>query len=264
VNRPATSEARIAFSRRFKSCPGLTILQPRPNFSDFSPAEQELIRKAEKVYYPTALLVDLFLTLGKTVFPSRETYVYSGDKIKQTLLFQVLNIPHPRTRFYYGRQQETILRDFSFPLVAKVPRGSSLGEGVFRITGEEELQEYLQRNRVAFIQEYLPLEKDLRVILINHRAILAYWKKGPSGEFRHNLARGAEPDFEDIPPAALEFARTVSRACNFDDVGLDLCHTPDRGWLVLEANMNYGREGLARRGLKLEEVLRDLMAEGVI
>ncbi|MBI5584847.1 MAG: RimK family alpha-L-glutamate ligase, partial [Deltaproteobacteria bacterium] len=84
MNPQATSELRIAFSRRFKSCPGLTILQPRPNFSDFSPAEQELIRKAEKVYYPTALLVDLFLTLGKAVFPSRETYVYSGDKIKQT------------------------------------------------------------------------------------------------------------------------------------------------------------------------------------
>ena len=262
--RPAPTRTRIAFSRRFQSCPGLTVLQLRPNFSDYSPAEQKLIREADKVYYPTALLVDLFLTLGKEIFPSRESYVYSGDKVKQTALFQILNIPHPRTRFYYGRQRENILGDFTLPLVAKVPRGSSLGEGVYLITDEAELGGYLRENRLAYIQEYLPLEKDLRVILINHRVILAYWKKGPPGEFRHNLARGAVLDFDDIPPEALDFARTASRACNFNDVGLDLCHTPDKGWLVLEANMNYGREGLARKGMKLGEVLRDLLAEGVI
>jgi ribosomal protein S6--L-glutamate ligase len=264
VNREAKTLTRIAFSRRFRSCPGLTILQPRPNFQDYPPAEQELIRRADKVYYPTALLADLFLTLGKETFPSRETYVYSGDKVKQTALFQVLDIPHPRTKCYYGRQRETIRLDFSLPLVAKVARGSSLGEGVHLITSDGELQEYLKRNRLAYIQEYLPLERDLRVILINHRVILSYWKKGPPGEFRHNLARGGALDFDNIPPEALALARRVTRACNFDDVGLDLCHTPSRGWLVLEANMNYGREGLARRGMKLEEVLRDLKEEGVI
>ena len=264
MNRPVRAPLRIAFSRRFRSCPGLTFLQPRPNFSDFTPLEQELIRQAAKIYYPTALLADLFLTLGKEIFPSRETYVYCGDKVKQTILFQVLGIPHPRTRCYYGRQRDTILRDFSLPLVAKVARGSSLGKGVFRITGEEELQAYLAGNRPAYIQEYLPLERDLRVILINHRVVLAYWKKAPPGEFRHNLARGADLDFGHIPGEAMDFARSVSRACNFNDVGLDLCHTADRGWLILEANMNYGREALARRGMKLEEVLRDLMEEGII
>lgn len=264
MNREVKTLTRIAFSRRMRSCPGLTILQPLPNFHDFTPAEQDLIRRADKVYYPTPLLVDLFLTLGKEIFPSRETYVYAGDKVKQTLLFQVLNIPHPRTKCYYGRQRDAILQEFSLPLVAKVARGSSLGEGVHLITSEGDLQEYLKRNPLGYIQEYLPLERDLRVILINHRAILAYWKQSPPGEFRHNLARGAALDFEGIPSAALELARRVSRACNFDDVGLDLCHTPSQGWQVLEANMNYGREGLARRGLKLEEVLRDLMEEGVI
>ena len=171
---------RIAFSHRFKACPGLTVLPPRPNFSDFSPEERSLIRSAEKVYYPTALFVDLFLTLGKKIFPSRETYVYSGDKVKQTALFQLLNIPHPRTKFYYGRQRENILREFLFPLVAKIPRGSSLGEGVYLIQDEKDLHYYLRRNRLAYIQEYLPLDKDLRVILVNHRVILAYWKKRAS------------------------------------------------------------------------------------
>lgn len=255
---------RIAFSHRFKSCPDVTVLRPRPNFSDFSHQEVALIRSAEKIYYPTALFVDLFLTLGKKIFPSRETYVYSGDKVKQTALFQMLDIPHPRTRFFYGRQREGILQEFPLPLVAKVARGSSMGEGVFLIRSPDELARYLRRNRLAYIQEFLPLERDLRVILINHRVVLAYWKQGRPGEFRHNLARGAALGFEDIPAEALEFARQVTQSCNFDDVGLDLCHTADRGWMVLEANMNYGRQGLERRGLKLNEVLRGLMEEGAI
>ena len=73
------------------------------------------------------------LTMGKKIFPSRETYVYSGDKIKQTVLFQLLRIPHPPTRFFFGRQKDRIPAEFPFPFIAKIPRGSSMGEGVYLI-----------------------------------------------------------------------------------------------------------------------------------
>jgi ribosomal protein S6--L-glutamate ligase len=139
-----------------------------------------------------------------------------------------------------------------------------MGEGVYLVRDEAELNQYLRRNPVAYIQEYLPLERDLRVILINHQVILAYWKKGAPGEFRHNVAQGGDLDFERIPPEALEFARRVTQACNFDDVGLDLCHTEKEGWMVLEANMNYGRQGLARQGLNLPEVYRSLVEKGIL
>ncbi len=255
---------RIAFSHRFKACPDVVFIPPRPNFSDFSPREKDLIRTAEKIYYPNSLYVDVFLTLGKMIFPSRETYVYSGDKIKQTVLFQLLRIPHPQTRFYFGRQKDRVPGEFPFPFVAKIPRGSSMGEGVYLITNETELKHYQDRNPVAYIQEYLPLERDLRVVLINYQVILAYWKKGRPGEFRHNLAQGGELDFEEIPGEAVRFAQEVARACNFNDVGLDLCHTKKDGWMVMEANMNYGRQGLASRGLILSEVYRALVEGGAI
>ncbi|RPH86194.1 MAG: hypothetical protein EHM75_08475 [Desulfobacteraceae bacterium] len=139
-----------------------------------------------------------------------------------------------------------------------------MGEGVFLITNQTELRHYEDRNPVAYIQEYLPLERDLRVVLINHQVILAYWKKGRPGEFRHNVAQGGELDFEGIPSEALHFAREVTRACNFNDVGLDLCHTAQDGWMVMEANMNYGRQGLVSRGFHLPEVYRSLMEKGFI
>jgi predicted chitinase len=45
---------------------------------------------------------------------------------------------------------------------------------------------------------------------------------------------------------------------------LDLCHTEKGGWMVLEANMNYGRQGLVSRGFKLTEVYRSLVEKGDI
>ncbi|MBA4394443.1 MAG: RimK family alpha-L-glutamate ligase [Desulfobacca sp.] len=259
-----TNGPRITFSHRFKECPELTFVQARPNFSDYTPQERQLIQTAEKVYYPTHLYVDLFITMGKKIFPSRETYVYSGDKIKQTALFQFLDIGHPRTRIYFGRQTEKIRTDFPFPFIAKIPRGSSMGRGVFLIHNEEELEKYLQKTSVAYIQEYLDLDRDLRVILINHQIILSYWKIAPMGEFRNNLAQGASIEFSQIPEEALAFAQWVTRRCNFDDVGLDLCHTPGKGWMILEANMNYGLQALTEKGFAIRQVLRDLVIQGEI
>lgn len=254
----------VAFSHRFKECPGVILLPARPNVSDYSEEEKRRIREARKIFYPTWLYVDLFLTMGKTIFPSRETYVYSGDKIKQTALFQLLGIPHPRTRVYFGDQKKEILKDFSLPFIAKIPRGSSMGQGVFLIRDKQGLERYLQGNSVAYIQEFLPLERDLRVILIKHEVVLAYWKVAPPGEFRNNLARGAAISFEGVPQEALTFAEQVAKKCNFDDVGLDLCHNKDTGWLVLEANMHYGLQGLKQKGMDIRLILRDMVIRGKI
>ncbi len=259
---PEPEGSAIAFSHRFQECPGVVVLRALPNFNDYSPEERELIRRARKVYYPTGLYVDLFLTQGKEIFPSRETYVYSGDKIKQTALFQFLNIPHPRTRSYFGARRNEVPKDFPFPFIAKIPRGSSMGQGVFLIENPEDFERYLQRSPVAYVQEYLPLERDLRVILIKHEVVLAYWRIAREGEFRNNVAQGAQISFSGIPEEALTFARQVTRRCNFDDVGLDLCHNPEWGWMILEANMNYGLEGLKKKGLEIRQILRDLMIQG--
>jgi ribosomal protein S6--L-glutamate ligase len=259
-----TNGLRIAFSHRYKECPGVAIIQAKPNFSDYTPEEKQKIKAAEKIYYPTPFYVDLFMTMRKAIFPGRETYVYSGDKIKQTTLFDFLQIPHPRTRVYFGQQKKRILKDFPLPFIAKIPRGSSMGCGVFLIRNDEELRRYLVRSSVAYIQEYLPLDRDLRVILINHQVILSYWKVAPRGEFRNNLAQGASIRFNGIPDEALAFAVKVTRMCNFEDVGLDLCHTPDKGWMVLEANMNYGLQGLKEKGLDIRMVLKELLIQGKI
>ncbi len=105
--------------------------------------------------------------MGKATFPSYHTYKCVQDKIKQTALFDLLNLPHPRTRVFYGnRQKKLILDHFSFPFIAKIPRGSALGSGVYLIHNEKELRNYLEQTSPAYIQAYLPIDRDIRVVVI--------------------------------------------------------------------------------------------------
>jgi ribosomal protein S6--L-glutamate ligase len=194
--------------------------------------------------------------MGKKIFPSLETHLYADEKIKQTTLFYMLGVPHPRTRIYYRRHHGDILKDFRFPYIAKLPRASSQGRGVFKINNSEELEQYLKLTHVAYIQEYLPHDRDLRVILIDYQPILAYWRESPPGSFKTNIFQGGIIDFENIPHEVIVIAEEMARKCRFDDVGLDFIQNHGT-WYLIEANMKYGRKALKRKGMDLKTIIRD-------
>jgi ribosomal protein S6--L-glutamate ligase len=233
------------------------------NWEDYPVEVRDAFRKAARVYYPSVLYDGLCRSLGKEVFP-RSYYRFMGNKILQTQLFQLLEIPHPRTGLFYGRSRlERIKHAFPYPFVAKTPVGSSKGKGVFLVGGDKELQDYLESHRPAYIQEYLPIDRDLRVVLIGARVVHAYWRIRRPGEFRDNVARGATISFDGIPPEGLRFAVEVARKCSFDEVGMDICRVADR-YFILEANMVYGLEGFRQAGLDLYAVLGKMLDDGLI
>jgi ribosomal protein S6--L-glutamate ligase len=254
----------VALEGRLRHCPGVVSLGVRPNFPDYSEAERQLIRRAPKIYYPGAFYADLLDAMGKKTFPSYHTYKFAQDKIKQTALFNLAGIPHPRTRVFFGRRQQAgILDRFDLPLIAKVARGSALGRGVFLIRSPDALARYCQTNSTAYIQEYLPIERDVRVVVIGGRAVHAYWRVAPAGDYRTNVALGGRIDLGGVPEAAVALAEKTAATCAWDDVGLDICC--HRGaFLVLEANMKYGREGFRQAGIDYPRMMEQLIADGTI
>ena len=250
----------IALEARLKNCKNVRTLGVRSNFSDYSPWEADLIRKADKIYYPTAFYADLFDIMGKPTFPSYHTYKCVQDKIKQTALFELLKLPHPRTRVFYGnRQKKSILDHFTYPFIAKIPRGSALGRGVYLIHNEKELSEYLEQVSPAYIQQYLPIDRDLRLVVIGSRIVHAYWRVSPPDDYRSNVAVGGRISLEAIPEKARDLALQVARACCWDDVGIDICEHNGR-FYILEANMKYGKEGFRQAGLDYEQIMESMIA----
>lgn len=253
------AEKAIALEARLKPCRNVLTLGVYPNFSDYSPEAADIIRKAEKIFYPTAFYSDLFDSMGKKTFPSYHTYKYVQDKIKQTAIFNLLKLPHPKTRVFYGsRQKNAILEHFSFPFVGKIPRGSAMGRGVFLIQSQDDLSAYTDRTNVAYVQEYLPIDRDIRVVVIGKKAVHAYWRICKSGEFRSNIGKGATISLEPVPQMAIDLALHTARLCKWDDVGIDICQYNGQHYLF-EANMKYGKQGFIEAGIDYFKLMEQLI-----
>jgi ribosomal protein S6--L-glutamate ligase len=244
-----TSPKAIALEGRLRDCKNVITLGVRPNFSDYSRREMGLIRNAIKIYYPSAFYADMFDAMGKPTFPGYHNYKCVQDKIKQTAMFELLEIPHPRTRVYYGkRQKQNITVDFAFPFVAKIPRGSAMGRGVYLVQNNDDLLAYLKISNTAYIQEFLTSDRDIRVVIIGEKIVHAYWRVAPDNDFRCNIAVGGRVCLDSIPAQALELAVRVAGSCRWDDVGIDICRHEGE-FYVLEANMKYGKEGFRQAGI---------------
>jgi len=228
-----------------------------PNWTDFPEEVKRALMTAATICYPGPVYAEVFQATGKDIFP-KNYYHFLGNKIAQTNLFQLLGIPHPRTGIYYGRNRSERIRcDFRFPFVGKTPVGSSRGEGVFLICNAGDLLKYLADHNPAYVQEYIPIERDLRVVVVAGKVVHAYWRVHQEGDFRNNVAQGGAISFDGIPEEALEFGRNVAAECGFDEVGLDICEH-DCKYYVLEANMVFGLEGFRKKEMDIYDIIAEL------
>lgn len=254
----------VAIGARLGRSKIVTTLGFKPNFCDYTDREMNLIHRAPTIYWPTAFYAGLFSAMGKKTFPSVDNYAFALDKIKQTAMFKLLGIPHPRTRLFYGKNQKQTITDFfRFPFIAKIPRGSSKGKGVFLINTPRDLDTYLKIPGPAYIQEYLPCDRDMRVIVIGRQIVLAFWRRAKDNEFRTNISQGGTIDFSDLSCQAMELALETARLCNWDDVGLDIMEYQGKQ-MVIEANMKYGTKGFKVAGIDYTQMLERLIITGRI
>lgn len=249
-----TPEEPIAIGARLARFEGIRTLGLRPNFGDYPPEHQALIRRASTIYFPTNAYAAQFAAMGKRIFPSLESHLYESDKIKQTNLLNVMGLAHPRTRVFWGRQCREITDHFAFPFVAKTPRGSAKGRGVFLIRNQAELDKYLAHNHPAYIQERLAIDRDIRVVVMGFEPVCSYWRVAPAGGWLTNVSQGGRVVFEGVPRAAVDLAVQAARLANFDDVGVDVVmhgQTP----MILEFNFKYGTTGPRQAGIDLRAIL---------
>ncbi len=255
---------KIALGMRLKGCSNVKTLGVKADFSDYSPEEQHLIRNASVIYYPSSLYAELFDTMGLKTFPGYHSYRYAQDKIKQTALFKLLNIPHPETRVFYGKKQQRHIKShFSFPFIGKIPRGSSMGKGIFLIRNDEELAHYLTMSRIAYIQTYLKTDRDIRVVVTGCKAIHAYWRIASGDSFKTNISAGGRISISPVPVEAKNLAIQTAKACKWDDVGIDIIQHNGQ-YYVLEGNFKYGLKGFKAADINYTKLMEQLIENGDI
>ena len=238
---------------------GVQYLKPEQMFREVAS-----LRQADWLLYPEYWQVNsLAYGLKSKLFPSLASYHLGHDKIEQTRAFLTVapaHVPHTLILPATPSALEQILDEMPLPLVAKRVR-SSMGEGVFLIETPRQLRDYASQHEVLYVQEYLPLERDLRVVWVGNEVVGAYWREHGDG-FHFNVARGGQINYENIPLQALELVRDVAQALGINHAGFDVALVDGYPWL-LEFNLLFGLDGLNRLGVNVgEHVLRYLQAQG--
>lgn len=179
------------------------------------------------------------------IFPSLPSYLIGYDKVAMTRIFEALvpaNTPLTMIRGNTPTHADRIWHDMTLPFVAKHPR-ASMGEGVFLIESRDQWQAYCSAAEVLYAQEYLPIDRDLRLIVIGRDVVGGYWRvRSPDG-FHNNIARGGTAVAGPIPAAATELVQTLARTLGIDHAGFDVAMVGGHPFL-LEFNRLFGNSGV--------------------
>lgn len=247
---------RIVSLDAFRSLgiPGVHYIKP-----DHYLQQLPQLQNADWVLYPEYWQANsLHYGLKARIFPSIASYHIGHDKIEQTRAFQLVCPRHiPDTRILENTPENARLlwQELYPPFVAKDPR-SSEGRGVFLIEEPEQWQQYCAQSPVLYVQECLPIDRDLRLVLIGERVVASYWRLQSPDGFHNNIAQGGALDFAPAPATAIALVENVARQLGIDHGGFDVAMVGDHPYMI-EYNRLFGNHGLTEQGINIGDMIHD-------
>lgn len=106
---------------------------------------------------------------------------------------------------------------------------------------------------MLYVQEYLPIDRDVRVVIVGDRVVTAYWRTQAEQGFYNNVARGGKIDTGPVPAVATELALRLARELGVDHAGFDIALVEGYPY-VLEFNRLFGNQGLGQ-GSELKDAI---------
>lgn len=221
------------------------------------------IEQSDWILFPPHSLMNLVAyAFGKKIFPSVNTYHLGFDKIQMTRAFMI-RFPKqtPQTQICSSTENniERILDNMTFPFVVKEVR-NACGRGVFLVKNRNEFLKYANTNEILYIQEYLEINRDLRVVWVGNQVVLAYWRIAPSGGFLNNISAGGEIDYNNIPTEALDLVSQICTILNINYAGFDIAILNGHCYL-LEYNLFFGTQALNDRKINLSPIIHQYLLD---
>jgi len=221
------------------------------------------LKQAVAVLFPEYWQINpLVYALKKIIFPSVSTYHLGHDKVEMTRSLQMLCPEYVlKTGIFFHENIcfDELVEQFGLPYVCKNIRSSS-GLGGFLIRSRNDYACYAQMNPVVYAQEYVPMERDLRGVVIGDRVVAAYWRVGGQDHFHNNVSRGGMICRGDVPENIVEKVLQIAQALEVNYAGFDVAVT-SRGIYVLEFNLYFGTRGIPlsshELGLRIDRYLSE-------
>ena len=173
--------------------------------------------------------------------PSIETQFSNKSKENVTLFCEKYNIPAPKTLITYDdKEADKHFKNCYYPQIVKRSYGASNYGGYFvhKVDNYKEANELFaeKKYKPVYTQDAIPLKDsgDIRVMLIGHKPVCAFWRYSGSGEWITNTSQGGDMSYDNVPMAALELAVKASKAAKAEywacDIGID--ENTDKAYII--------------------------------
>ena len=171
--------------------------------------------------------------------PSMDTQFSNKSKENVTRFAWKYDIPIPKTYIYYDKQKaEKFIDKTEFPKIIKKSYGPSNYGGYFvhKVDSAQEAHNLLAQKKYhpAYFQDFVPMSADVRVMLIGHKPVCAFWRRPPEGEWLTNTSQGGSMDYMDVPKELLDLAVQVSKNANAEYWACDIAVGEDGKYRILE------------------------------
>lgn len=241
---------------RTYTLPGVSIVKPEHFFKAI-----DRIKVADWILFPEYWQVNaLVFGLKRRIFPSLASYLLGHDKVEMTrgfLSVAPFHVPETLILSVSPENADIVWDQMTLPFVAKIPR-SSMGSGVFVIDSRRDWNRYVEQTPVIYAQEYLPIDRDLRIVSVGYRIMGGFWRLQSDRGFHNNLSQGGQIDYSPIPPRAEALVDHLARALSINHGGFDVAMVGDHPY-VLEFNRLFGSNSLNLYREKISRAILDVL-----
>lgn len=159
--------------------------------------------------------------------PSIESQFANKSKENVTRFCEKYNISHPHTKIFYDIEKGIeYLKTCEYPKIIKRSYGASNYGGyyVHKVDDAQEAISLMQEKKYnpIYVQNCIPLKGDIRVMLIGHKPVCAFWRYAGEGMWITNTSQGGTMSYDDVPMGALELAVQASKSAKAEYWACDI------------------------------------------
>ena len=169
--------------------------------------------------------------------PSIESQFSNKSKENVTRFCTKHDLSTPKTEIFYDREKGyKFLENCSYPKIVKRSYGASNYGGyyVHKVDDKREAKELFDEKKYhpMYIQDCVPLKADIRVMLIGHKPICAFWRIAGDGQWITNTSQGGDMSYSGVPIGALELASKASKAAKAEYWACDIAEADGKFYIL--------------------------------
>ena len=210
-------------------------------------------RTGSETSYFTLAVLRHFERQGVAMVNSSTSIEAVADKLQTLQILSGAGLPIPKTILgKFPVDVQVVERELGFPVVVKTLRGTR-GNGVLLCADREQFNDLAnlldgaQSGADFIFQQYVKAShgRDVRVLVVNGRAIAAMERRSSDGSFKSNISLGGIGTAIEPPPEMADLAVRVANVLGLDVAGVDVLFD-ENGYRICEANSSPGFQGLEK------------------